>query len=95
MRSPFLIAALSLFLLGIPPAVQADDPPEETPPPEQLAREGVEKLMRALNALIEMIPQFEMPQLNEDGDIIIRRKHDNAPAEPEGEEGEEDDQTST
>ena len=57
---------------------------------ETLARAGVERLMRALELLMERIPQFEAPEINEDGDIIIRRKRpreddapDQAPA-PDG-----------
>ena len=91
MRSLLFVALLSLLLAAVPARGQAEEPPE--PPPEQLAREGVEKLLRALDAFIQMIPQYEMPELNEDGDIIIRRKRDGAP--PRRDEEEEDDQTST
>lgn len=44
---------------------------------EKVAREGVERLMRALDLLMGSIPQFEAPEINEDGDIIIRRKRPN------------------
>jgi len=60
---------------------------------ETVVREGVERLMRALDLLIGSIPQFEAPEINEDGDIIIRRKRpsedgapDDAPAPKEVEE---------
>jgi hypothetical protein len=60
---------------------------------EEVAREGVERLMRALNLLMGSIPQFEAPEINEDGDIIVRRKRpseDGAPDEaPAPEEVEE------
>ena len=60
---------------------------------ETVVREGVERLMRALDLLIGSIPQFEAPEINEDGDIIIRRKRpseDGAPDEaPAPEEVEE------
>ncbi len=99
MRTLFPVALLSLFLAAVPTWGQAEEPPEqprEPPPPEQLAREGVEKLLRALDAFIQMIPQYEMPELNENGDIIIRRKRDGAPAKPgEDPNSDEDDQTST
>ncbi len=52
--------------------------------PSEMAREGVEKLMRALSLLVESIPQYEMPEVLENGDIIIRRKSpESRPEEPE------------
>ncbi len=53
---------------------------------EDMAREAIEQLMRALELMIDSIPQYEMPEINEDGDIIIRRKH-RAPLEGHGEPG--------
>jgi hypothetical protein len=86
-----LIAAallLGLALAGPPPALAADEPPEETP--EELAREGMERMLKALELFIEMIPQYEMPEVTEDGDIIIRRKRPKGtpPPDPESEETE-------
>lgn len=53
--------------------------------PGDVAREGLEQMMRALRLLVESIPQYELPEVLDNGDIIIRRKHgDDAPAdEPE------------
>ncbi len=41
---------------------------------EDMAREAIEQLMRALELMIDSIPQYEMPEIEENGDIIIRRK---------------------
>ena len=42
--------------------------------------------MRSLEAFVEGIPQYEMPEITEEGDIIIRRKRpDERPAEQEPE----------
>jgi hypothetical protein len=41
---------------------------------ERLARETAERLMETLRMMLEFIPQYEMPEINENGDIIIRRK---------------------
>jgi hypothetical protein len=74
---------LSLFLIfAVPPAALAGGESEDDAASE-LAREGVETLMRALEALIDEIPVYEMPELNEDGDIIIRRKRKPEEAPPE------------
>jgi hypothetical protein len=91
MRKTLTPAVLALGLLLAGPApflapVLADQPREDTP--EELAREGMERMLRALELFIEMIPQYEMPEVTEDGDIIIRRKRKKStpPPEPELEE---------
>ena len=101
MRQTFLAAVMLPLLLAVPLPADAEEPSGEPAPNEQaptepapgeLAREGVARLLQALEVFIEMIPQYEMPELNENGDIIIRRKRDHGEdpaAEPE------DDQTST
>ena len=89
-RQSLIAAALLLGLaLAVPAtAPAADEPPEEKP--EELAREGMERLLRALELFIEMIPQYEMPEVTEEGDIIIRRKRPESapPPDPEMEETE-------
>ena len=63
--------------------------PSERERAEEMAKEAIEQLMRALDLMIESIPQYELPEINEDGDIIIRRKRRKereTPGEPEAEE---------
>ena len=76
----------------------ADDTPEPSTPesetPGELARDGIERLMRALEAFVDMVPQYEMPEITEDGDIIIRRKRDDE-RPPEVDEDDDIDQTQT
>ncbi|WP_282606812.1 hypothetical protein [Pelagibius sp. Alg239-R121] len=75
MRRGLLILSLTacVLLMGLPSA-QAQDEKD----PSELARESVELMMRSLNLLIERIPQYELPEINENGDIIIRRKRSTA-----------------
>ncbi|MEQ8442312.1 MAG: hypothetical protein RIM33_01615 [Alphaproteobacteria bacterium] len=40
---------------------------------EELARDGVESLMRAMDMFIGSIPMYEAPEILPNGDIIIRR----------------------
>jgi hypothetical protein len=61
--------------------------------PGELAREGRERMLRAIELMIEMIPQYELPEVMENGDIIIRRK--NPPAKEDEEEEPEVDETRT
>ncbi len=59
---------------------------------EDMAREAIEQLMRALELMIDSIPQYEMPQIEDNGDIIIRRKRRTprpAPGESDAPEIEE------
>lgn len=81
MRS-LIILALALTLGGAPGVglaqSQAERPPgrespRDQPSAEALAREAVEKLVQALSVLLKSLPQYEMPEINDDGDIIIRR----------------------
>jgi hypothetical protein len=79
-----LFAAGLILLMGAGAAGAAgegDRSPgdSERPDPGELAREGAENLLRAFEAFIDMIPQFEPPEMNEQGDIIIRRKHPEPP----------------
>jgi hypothetical protein len=72
-------AALAAFLPAALPAYAQTQPPaapEERP--GALAREAIDKMMRALQLALENLPQYAMPELNENGDIIIRRQNPRA-----------------
>ncbi len=91
MRKPLIIWFFCLaFALatGVPGPALAGAPNERERAGE-MAKEAIEQLMRALELMIESIPQYELPEVNEDGDIIIRRKRRKErepPGEPEVEE---------
>jgi hypothetical protein len=75
-RSPFsLILAASL----VPAAVCAETPPQPYAPDEamrhaeELAREGMDKLLRALETLRDAVPQYGVPYMDKDGNIVIPR----------------------
>ena len=84
-----MVAAILLSgLVGAPFGTALAEEPAPLQPgddsPSEMAREGVEKLMRALSLLVESIPQYELPEVLENGDIIIRRKNpETRPEEPE------------
>lgn len=60
-------------------AAQHDEPSRA----EDMAREAIEQLMRALELMIDSIPQYELPEIDENGDIIIRRKRRAPRPEPD------------
>ena len=89
MSRPVFAALLCIALAGASFAARAGAPGDEDSADRSasdLALEGLDRLMQALGVFIDSIPQYEAPFINEDGDIIIRRKrdHDAAPA-PDGE----------
>jgi len=79
-------AALALAAAVIaPPAAaqsQAERPPPAAESPAQAAREGLDRLLKALEQTIKAFPQYEMPRVTERGDIIIRRVNPAQPAPP-------------
>ena len=82
MRNGLTLLALSIALGVAAPATLAAEEPTPRAAPEELAREGVDKLMRALRAMMEKIPQYELPEINDQGDIIIRRRRPPEKAKP-------------
>lgn len=76
---PFLaaVAVVSLCLAGGKAESQTQPTPrpepQDQPSAEALAREGVDKLLQALQQVLRNLPQYDMPRLNERGDIIIKR----------------------
>ncbi|MEX2617208.1 MAG: hypothetical protein WD767_14020 [Alphaproteobacteria bacterium] len=74
----FAAVMLAAVLLAGSPALAADESPKKDP--QALVSEGMQNLMQAMEMLLLSIPQFEAPFMNENGDIIIRRKNpDGAP----------------
>jgi hypothetical protein len=63
------LALVVASLTALP--VSADEPKQD---PHKLVEEGMQKIVRALELLIRSIPEYEKPEINEHGDIIIRRK---------------------
>ena len=75
---------LSAFLAGVgaPTTLRAAED-DERGRVEDMARAAIEQMMRALELMIDSIPQYEMPEINEHGDIIIRRKRHAPRPEPD------------
>jgi len=71
MKQIIMGSAVAILVTLAQPAF-ADDKESN---PESLALQGITKLMDALGAFIDSIPQYEAPVMNDNGDIIIRRKH--------------------
>ena len=79
----FLSAFLAAFLVtaGAPTTLRAAQH-DGRGRAEDMAREAIEQLMRALELMIDSIPQYELPEIEDNGDIIIRRKRRTPRPEP-------------
>ncbi len=83
LRNALIFMIFSSALLAgtttAPRAAQHDDRGQA----EDMAREAIEQLMRALELMLDSIPQYELPEIMENGDIIIRRKRRAPRPEPD------------
>ena len=68
---------------AVAPAAAQEPRGEDDRSPGALAGEAMQKLMEALDLLIGSIPHYEAPYVDENGDIIIRRKRDDGLPTPE------------
>lgn len=66
-----ILFLITVIITAHPKYVEAQPPSESA---EELAHEGIKNLMRALRLMIDHIPQYELPVVQENGDIIIKRK---------------------
>ncbi len=88
-RARALALALALVIAGPAPAREGPPPSDESTPPtdetappadqkqmeaiERTVRDALGAVLQRLQDLIETIPQYEAPEILENGDIIIRR----------------------
>jgi len=87
---------MGLAANGVRTAVAEDTAPLPTIPEgaQEMAVEGISKLLQALDLFVKSVPQYAAPEVLPNGDIIIRRVHpDQAPASPHPRS--DDDGTST
>lgn len=86
---PALLTCILALSLSLPTtyaldnkAVTTDDTPDITDEIEQKTKAAIAKLIQMLSKIVEHLPQYEMPEVLENGDIIIRRKHKDEQTEP-------------
>jgi len=73
----YFVAATLAALVATSPVLAQNPAPKDNMPEkaEKALTEGIKTVLRALETMFESIPQYEMPEVLENGDIIIRRKH--------------------
>lgn len=90
MRQVLLGPTIAIFLLSANfSVVQADEKGVD-----ELAVEGLSKLMDALSLFVDAIPQYSAPEILENGDIIIRRKNKDKGDEDDEKESPDVEETS-
>ncbi|QQP88006.1 hypothetical protein IGS68_18285 [Skermanella sp. TT6] len=73
MRLSISMLCVSAMLAAAPVVAEPAAPPQREPSGTDLAREGLNKLMLGLQQLVEELPRYGLPEITENGDIIIRR----------------------
>ncbi len=74
MRHFFIALALigALVVTGPAMAHESENPRQS---PEALIEQATRDMMRIFEMLLQSIPQYQAPEILENGDIIIRRVH--------------------
>ena len=73
MRLSISMLCVSAMLAAVPVVAEPAVPPQREPSGTDLAMEGLNKLMLGLQQLVEELPRYDLPEITENGDIIIRR----------------------
>jgi hypothetical protein len=87
MRPAIIALGVCAALASAPAFAQSTGTPAgQEPSGTQLTLEGLGKLMLGLQRMVEELPRYNLPEINENGDIIVRRidPHDQPgqPAQP-------------
>lgn len=73
--NPVAAAALAIIVAASPAgAQQRKTPPDPREKAEEAFREGAQIILRGLQLFLRSVPQYEAPEVLDNGDIIIRRK---------------------
>jgi hypothetical protein len=68
-----MLASAPVFAQSPAPAPSPNVPGNQEPSGTELTFEGLGKLMLGLQRMVEELPRYNLPEINENGDIIIRR----------------------
>ena len=73
--SHLIVATLAILIAAGPTQAQKPTPQDDMQEhAEKALKEGVQTILRALETMFKAIPQYEVPEVLDNGDIIIRRK---------------------
>jgi hypothetical protein len=66
-----ILSVLAISVVVSAPAAVAET--KTAKPPEEIIREGAERIMEGVRAFIQRLPQYLPPEILPNGDVIIRR----------------------
>lgn len=90
MRRTLLTLLSAALLATAAPAALAQAPEREPPDTSrEMLEDATRKILDAFELMLRAIPQYEAPEILDNGDIIIRRKRPETdrPAPPPGDDG--------
>jgi len=71
MRLRIMMLSVAAVLVTSPTFAETGRPSE--PSATELTMEGLEKLMRGIQRMVEDLPRYDLPEITSNGDIILRR----------------------
>jgi hypothetical protein len=84
---PLAASAIAALMLLAPIVGHASEPTEpssgfteDMQRAAELMRQGLNKALGSVETLLRAVPRYELPQMNDNGDIIIRRKRPDGPS---------------
>ena len=81
MRKIRNVTLAAIIAMGVPLTATAQSNLEkQRDRAEEAIREGAEKILHGIEQLLKSIPQYDAPEIKENGDIVIRRKPPQEPA---------------
>ena len=82
--SHIIVATIAILMAAGPTQAQKPTPQDNIQEhAEKALKEGVQTILRALETMFKSVPQYEMPEVLDNGDIIIRRKKPKATKTPD------------
>ena len=89
MKKCLVVGTIALMTMGPALAIAGTNQDKD---PQASVSDGIQSLLKTMEMMLLTIPQYEAPFINENGDIIIRRKNPSPkseqPSVPEGEKKE-------
>ena len=94
MRRIRILTFAAIIAAGIPLTANAQGNLEkQRDRAEEAIREGAAKILHGIEQLLRSIPQYDAPEVKENGDIVIRRKPPQEPAKKPKSEDNTDSRT--
>ena len=75
MHKIFPVMALIVPMAFAPPVFADAETKSKPETPSEMIGEATRTILKAFEIMMRSIPQYEVPEILENGDIIIRRKH--------------------